>query len=75
MAEYPPVRVTTCCDHEQGKAKEDIFELPFMPDLVIGPHHIPASVSPAAVALIFARDCVELKTYRASLSSAQAPDW
>jgi hypothetical protein len=75
MAEYPPVRVTTCCDPEQGKAKEDIFELPFVPDLVTGPHHIPEGVSPATVTLLSARDYVEQRTYRAALSSAQAPDW
>jgi hypothetical protein len=75
MAEYPPVRVTACCDPEQGKAKEDIFELPFVPDLVTCSTHIPAGASRAAVALLSARDCVEPKTYRAALSIAQAPDW
>jgi hypothetical protein len=69
------VCVTTLCGPEQGKAKEDIFELPFVPDLVTGPHHIPSSASPAAVALLSARDCVEPKSYRAALSNAQAPDW
>jgi hypothetical protein len=64
-----------CCDLEQGKAKEDIFELPFVPDLITVSHHIPAGASPVAVALLSARECVELKTYRAALSSAQAPDW
>jgi hypothetical protein len=46
-----------------------------VPDLVIGPHHIPACASHAAVALLSARDCVEPKTYRAALYSAQALDW
>jgi hypothetical protein len=75
MAEYPPVLVTACCDHEQGKAKEDIFELPFVPDLINGPHHIPTGASPSAIALLSARDCVEPKTRRATLASAQALDW
>jgi hypothetical protein len=75
MAEYPPVLVTACCDPDHGKAKEEIFELPFAPDLIIDPHHIPAGASPSAVALLSARDSVEPKTYRAALSSAQAPDW
>jgi hypothetical protein len=61
MAEYPPVRVTTCCDPDQGKAKEDIFELPLVPDLVTCPHHIPAGASLDAVAFLSARDCVEPK--------------
>jgi hypothetical protein len=70
MAEYPPVLVTACCDHEQGKAKEDIFELPFVPNLINGPIYIPAGASPAAVALLSARDCVEQNICRVALSSA-----
>jgi hypothetical protein len=62
MAEYPPVLVTACCDHEQGKAKEDIFELPFVPDLITCPHHIAAGVLPSAAALLSARDYVEPKS-------------
>ena len=73
MAEYPQVLVTACCDPNQRKAKEDISELPFVPDLIIGPHHIPPAASPSAVALRSARDCVEPKTYRAALSTTQAP--
>jgi hypothetical protein len=75
MVEYPPVLVTACCGPEQGKAKQDIFELPFMLDLITCPHHIPAEASPSAVAIISARDCVEPKTYRAALSIAWAPNW
>jgi hypothetical protein len=37
LADYPPTLVTACCDLEQGKAKEDIFEHPHVPDLIIGP--------------------------------------
>jgi hypothetical protein len=75
MAEHPPVRTTACCDPEQGKAKEDIFELPFVPDLVMDPIYVPAGASPSAFALLSARDCVEPKTYRAALSIAQAQEW
>jgi hypothetical protein len=57
MAEYRPVLVTACCDPEQGKAKEDIFELPFVPDLITGPNYNPAGASPTTVALMSARDC------------------
>jgi hypothetical protein len=31
MSEYPPVLVTVCCESEQGKAKENIFEQPSVP--------------------------------------------
>jgi hypothetical protein len=75
MAGYPPVLVTAWCALKQGKAKEDIFELSFLPDLITGPHYIPPGASPSAVALLFARDCVEPKTHRAALSGAQAPNW
>jgi hypothetical protein len=59
----------------KAKAKEDIFELPFVPDLITSPHHIPAGAPPSAVAILSARDCVEQKLYRVALSNAQAPDW
>jgi hypothetical protein len=75
MSDYPPVLVTACCDPDHGKANEDIFEQPFVPDLIIGSHHIQAGVSPAAVALLSARECVEPKSYRAALASAEAPKW
>jgi hypothetical protein len=67
--------VTACCDHEHGKAEEDIFEHPHVPDLIIGPHNTHAGTSPTAVALVSARECVEPKLYRAALDSAQAPQW
>jgi hypothetical protein len=62
MSEYPPTLVTACCDHDQGKAKEDIVEQPYVPDLIIGPPHTPAGTSPTAVALLSARECVEPKS-------------
>jgi hypothetical protein len=74
MSEYPPVLVTACSDPEQGKANQDIFEQPFVPDLITGPHHIPASALLAAVALLSTHDCVETKTYRTTLCNAQTPD-
>jgi hypothetical protein len=75
MSDYPPVLVTACCDPDEGKAKEDIFEQPFVPDLITGPHHIPECATPAPVALLSARDCLEPKSYRAALSSAKAHEW
>jgi hypothetical protein len=75
MSEYPPVLVTACCDAKQGKAKEDTFQQPSVPGLISGSHHIPASATHDAIALLSARDCVELKTYRAAFPSAQAPEW
>jgi hypothetical protein len=75
MSDYPPTLVTACCDPEQGKSKEDIFEQPHVPDLITGTPHTPAGTSPTAVALLSARECVEPKTYRAALDSAQAPHW
>jgi hypothetical protein len=72
--DYPPVLVTTCCDPDQGKAKEDIFEHPFVPDMVIGPHHILADASHATVALLSARECVEPKSYRDALAGAHTPE-
>jgi hypothetical protein len=58
MPDYPPVLVTACCDPDQGKAKEDIFEQPFVPDPISDPHRIPAGTSPIVVALLSARECV-----------------
>jgi hypothetical protein len=72
MSDDQPTLVTACCDHEHGKAKEDIFELPHVPDLIIGPPHTPAGTSPTAVAVLSARDFVEPKTYRAALNNAPA---
>jgi hypothetical protein len=59
---YPPVLVTACCDPEEVKAKEDIFEQPSVPGLITGPHHIPACATPDAIALLSTRGCVEPKT-------------
>jgi hypothetical protein len=73
MSEYPPTLVTAWCDPDQGKAKEDIFEQPHVPDLIIGPPHTHAGTSPTAVALLSARECVEPKSYRAAMDSAHAP--
>jgi hypothetical protein len=75
MSDYPPTLVTACCDLEQGKAKEDILEQPQVPDLITGPPHTLAFTSPIAVVLLSGRECVELKSYRAALDSAQAPQW
>jgi hypothetical protein len=70
MSDYPPTLVTTCCDPDQGKAKEDIFEQPHVRDLITGPPHTLAGTSPIVVALMSARECVEPKSYRAALDSA-----
>jgi hypothetical protein len=75
VSDYPPTLVTACCDPEQGKAKEDIFEHPHVPDLIIGPPHTHAGTSPIAIALMSPRECVEPKSYRAALDSAHAPHW
>jgi hypothetical protein len=34
MSYYPPTLVTACCDPDKGKAKEDIFEKPYVPDMI-----------------------------------------
>jgi hypothetical protein len=60
---YPPTLVTSCCDPDQGKAKEDIFEQPHVPDMITGPPHTHAGTSPTAVALLSAREFVEPKSY------------
>jgi hypothetical protein len=73
ISDYPPILVTACCDPEQGKAKEDIFERPFVTDLITGPPHTLAGATPTAVAPIYARECVEPKSYRAAEVSAHAP--
>jgi hypothetical protein len=75
MSVYPPVLVTACCDHDHGKANEDIFEQPFVPDSIYCPHHIPTGAALAAAAPLSARKSVEPKSYRASQDSAQAPKW
>jgi hypothetical protein len=75
VSDYPPTLVTAYCDPDHGKAKEDIFEHPHVPDLINGPHHTPAGTSPIAVALMSAQECVEPKSYRAALDNAQAPQW
>jgi hypothetical protein len=75
MSAYPPTLVMAFCDHEHGKAKEDIFEQPSVPDLISGPPHTPFGTSSTTVALLSARECVEPKSYRAALDSAQAPQW
>jgi hypothetical protein len=73
VSDYPSIIVTACCDPEQGKAKEDIFEHPHVLDLITGPPHTLAGTSPSAVALLSPRECVEPKSYRAALDSAHAP--
>jgi hypothetical protein len=73
MSAYPPTLVTACCDPEQGKAKEDIFEQPHVPDLITGPPHTPCGTSPNAVALLSARECVEPKSYRAAFGQRPRP--
>ena len=75
MSDYPPTLVTACCDPDQGKAKEDIFEQPHVPDLITGPPHTHAGTSPTAVALLSAREYVEPKSDRAALGITQAPQW
>jgi hypothetical protein len=75
MYVYPPTLVTTCCDPDHGKAKEDIFEQPHMPDLVTSPLHTHAGTSLTFVALLSVRECVEAKSYRAALDDAYVPQW
>jgi hypothetical protein len=75
MSDYHPVRVTACCDLEEGKAKEDIVEQPIVARLINGLIHRPAGASDSAVALLSAGHCVEPTSYRAALSNAQAPKW
>jgi hypothetical protein len=75
MSDYPPTLLTACCDPEHGKAKEDIFEQPHVPDLNTGPPHTRAGTSPIAVALLSTRECVKTKKYRDALDSAHAPLW
>jgi hypothetical protein len=75
MSEYPRTLVTTCCNTDQGKAKEDIFEQPHVPDQITCPPHTPAGTSPTAVALLSTRECVEPNSYRAAVDNAEAPQW
>jgi hypothetical protein len=75
VSDYPSTFVTACRDLEHGKAKEDIFEHPHVPDLITDPHHTPAGTSPTAVTLLSAREFVEPKSHRAALDNAQAPQW
>jgi hypothetical protein len=75
MFDYPLTLVTTCYDPDKGKAKEDIFEQPHVPDLITGPPHTHAGTSPIVVVLTSARECVEPKSYRAALDIAHAPQW
>jgi hypothetical protein len=75
VSDYPSILVTVCCDPKHGKAKEDIFEHPHVPDLITGPPHTHAGTSPTAVALLSARECVEPKSHQAALDNAQAPQW
>jgi hypothetical protein len=37
LSDYPPTLLTTCCDHEHGKATENIFEHPTFPTLSVVP--------------------------------------
>jgi hypothetical protein len=75
LYDHPRVFVTTCCDHEEGTATEDIVAQPDLADLVTCPPHVPPGATPADVALLSARDCVEPASYRGVLNSAQAPYW
>jgi hypothetical protein len=75
LSDYPPTLVTACCDLEHGKAKEDMFEHPHVPDPINGLSHTLAGTSLTAVALLSARECVDPKSYRAALDNAQAPHW
>jgi hypothetical protein len=71
MSEYPPVLVTVCCDPEYGKAKEDISAQPSVPGMITRPHHIPASATPAPIALLSARDKYRKSTGMLSLAPKQ----
>jgi hypothetical protein len=74
MSDYPPVLVTAYYNHEHVKGKEDILEQPSVPKLIDGPHHLLTGATYDAIALFSARNCVEPKSYRIALSSAQALD-
>jgi hypothetical protein len=52
LSDYPPVRITTCCDPEQGKAKEDIVEHPNVAQLVICSTHHSTGASDSAIDLL-----------------------
>jgi hypothetical protein len=70
------VFVATCCDPQEGKATEDIVAQPDMATLITGPPHFPVGATTSAIALMSARECVELLTsHHAALTSAQAFDW
>jgi hypothetical protein len=75
MSEYSVILVMVCCDLEHGKAKADIFEQASVSGLITGSHHIPAGTLFGTIALLSARACIEPKTYRAALCSAQVPEW
>jgi hypothetical protein len=75
LSDYPPVRVIACCDPKHGKAKEDIFEQPNVPNVITCPPHLPAVAVSYDLALLSTRDCAEPKSYRDALSIAQAHDW
>jgi hypothetical protein len=54
---------------------EGIVEKPNVATLLTCPQHLHAGATASAVALLSARDSVEPTSYRAALSSAQAPEW
>jgi hypothetical protein len=70
MSDYLSTLVTAYCDPDKGKAKEDIFEQPQVPDMITGQSHTPAGATTSAVALLSAQECVEPKSYKAALDNA-----
>jgi hypothetical protein len=75
LSDHPRVFVATRCDHEEGKATEDIVAQPYLATFIVGPPHVPAGATLASVALLSVRDCVEPTSYRAALTNAQVSDW
>jgi hypothetical protein len=54
LPDYPPVRGTTCHDHEQGKAKDDSVEQPNVARLINDLIHHPLGTSDSTIALLSA---------------------
>jgi hypothetical protein len=74
LSDHLRVFVATCCDHEEGKATEDIVAQPDQATLITCPPHLPAGAAPPNVALMSARDYAEPISYRVALTSAQTSD-
>jgi hypothetical protein len=73
LFDHPRVFIATCFNPEEVKSTEVIVAQPDQATLIIGPPHVPAGATSHDITLLSARDCVELTSYRAALTSALKP--